>query len=464
MIQILNALAGCGCEWQRKRWTMRERKMSEEEIQALLDKYAKDTSPLIKDEIVLQYSNLVESVARRFACTAEPVEDLAQEGFIGLLNSIDRYDQSKGVKFSTYATHFIIGQMKHYLRDKGKIIKEPAWLQELSQRVSKTMETLFQEYNRQPTEKEIADNLSLPEHTIRELISMREVFKVSSLDGERESANGPSEAEKVADDSIVSYQIPTEDRLVLESALDGLKDIEQRVIFYHYYKGLNQTEIARRLDISCNYVSHIIRNGTKKLRKILTTEEIRDAHIQQSLPSSRLKAEDMARSTVVDQSTGLYNCTYFLDRLDEEISKASRHSGMLTMVLLGVFLPPEVDQLVRELRMDNVFYVVGQKVRDNVRKMDIAARYDKTTLGLILPHTGKQSHVVCERLRTIVSQIHIESGRRSQEITPYILTASASYPTDGRSRDALHTVAQNRLQDAILQDQSSHEPQTRIAA
>lgn len=443
---------------------MQERKMTEEEIQALLDSYAKSTSPLIKDEIVYQYSNLVESVARRFACAAEPIEDLAQEGYIGLLNSIDRYDQSKGVKFSTYATHFIIGQMKHYLRDKGKIIKEPAWLQELGQRVSKTMESLYQELNRQPTEKEIAESLSLPERTIRELISMREVFKVSSLDGERENPNGPSEAEKVVDDSSASYQIPTEDRLVLESALDGLKDIEQKVIYYHYYRGLNQTEIAHRLDISCNYVSHIIRNGTKKLRKILTTEEIRDAHIQRSLPSSRMQKTDIERATVIDESTGLYNATYLLDRLDEEISKSYRHSHKVAFALLNVCLPPDVDPLVRELRMENVFYIVGQKIRDNVRKMDIVGRYNKNTIGIIFPHTGEQVDTICDRLCEVVNGIRVDSGRRNQQITPYLVTAGTYTCTECRNRNELLDLAEQRLEDAMMTSRGAEIVERRIAA
>lgn len=438
----------------RKRWTMRDRKMSEEDIQALLDRYAKSASPAIRDEIVLQYANLVESVARRFACTAEPVEDLVQEGFIGLINSIDRYDQSKGVKFSTYATHFIIGQMKHYLRDKGKIIKEPAWLQELSQRVAKTMEGLFQELNRQATEKEIADIMQMPEKTIAELLAMREVFKVSSLDSERDASNGPCEAEKVADDSLVCYQIPTEDRLVLESAMDGLKDIEQRVIYYHYYRGLNQTEIARKLNISCNYVSHIIRNGTKKLRKILTTEEVRDAHMQRSLPSSHLRIEEMERLTVIDKSTGLYNGTYFLDRMDEEISKAFRSGSQLALVMMEVMLPPEIDPLVRELRMENIVYVVSHAVRNNVRKMDILSRCGKTTLGLLLPHTGEQYKVVCERLNKVISAIHTESGRRNQEIKPYLLYGASYYPYSADTRSDLVKIARNNLRDAINSDAS----------
>ncbi len=130
------------------------RKLTEEEIQERLEQYAACPDPKIRDEIVLQYANLVESIGRRFVGACEPLEDLIQEGYIGLIASVDKYDGSKGVKFSTYATHFIIGQIKHYLRDKGKIIKEPAWLQELNQRMTKVIESLHQQYGRQPTEKE----------------------------------------------------------------------------------------------------------------------------------------------------------------------------------------------------------------------------------------------------------------------------------------------------------------------
>src|SRR5207237_10377493 len=107
------------------------------------------------DTIVGQYTNLVESIARRVSGAAEPTEDLVQEGYIGLITAVDGFNPSKGVKFSTYATHFVIGQIKHYLRDKGKIIKEPAWLQELNQKVTRVMETLSQELGRVPTNGEI---------------------------------------------------------------------------------------------------------------------------------------------------------------------------------------------------------------------------------------------------------------------------------------------------------------------
>ena len=206
---------------------------------------------------------------------------------------MDKYDGSKN-EVSTYATHFIVSQIKHYLRDKGKIIKEPAWLQELNQRMTRVIESLNQKHGRQPYEKEIAEVMQMPESTIRELLTTREVFKVTSLDGDKDEGSGPKESEKITDQKLVTFQLPIEDKIVLEAALDRLKDIEQQVIADHYYKGLNQTEIAKKLSISCNYVSHILRNGTKKLRKILATDEIRDAQMQRTLVSS---ARSRARKT-----------------------------------------------------------------------------------------------------------------------------------------------------------------------
>ena len=115
------------------------RRQTDAEVLELLLEYRTTQSDVLRDRIVAKYTNLVESIARRFSGAAEPIEDLAQEGYIGLITAIDLYDSTKNVKFSTYATHFIIGQIKHCLRDRGKIIKEPAWLQELNQRMTRVI-------------------------------------------------------------------------------------------------------------------------------------------------------------------------------------------------------------------------------------------------------------------------------------------------------------------------------------
>jgi len=173
-------------------------RLTEEQIQHLLERYRIRRDTRARDKLVLQYRNLVESIGRRFAGAGEPVEDLVQEGYIGLMSALDGFDASKGVKFSTYATHFVIGQIKHYLRDKGKIIKEPAWLQELNQRMQRVIESLAQQYGRAPTEAEIAQVMKISEEEVSSLLTTRDVFKVGSLDAERDDGSTTgSEIEKV---------------------------------------------------------------------------------------------------------------------------------------------------------------------------------------------------------------------------------------------------------------------------
>lgn len=416
------------------------KKLTEDEIQDRLASYAKHADPQIRDEIVLQYGNLVESIGRRFVGACEPLEDLCQEGYIGLIASVDKYDASKGVKFSTYATHFIIGQIKHYLRDKGKIIKEPAWLQELNQRMTRVIKSLVQQLNRQPTEREIGDVMQMPERTVVELLTTREVFKVSSLDGDKDDSPNQRDPEKIADDKIVTFQLPLEDKIVLEAAMDRLKDIEQQVISEHYYKGHNQTEIAKQLGISCNYVSHILRNGTKKLKKILATEEIRDTQMQRTLVSARPQTNATSRESmsVIDGVTGVYNRYYLEQRLDEEVSRACRERCKMSVVLVDICLPEDTEKYLRMVRLDDVLYAAAQTIRSSVRKMDVVARFGQTSFALILPHTSGHAAVVAERLAEIVSGIEIESGRKTARIGAQARMGIAKYPTDATNyRDLL---------------------------
>lgn len=417
------------------------RKLTEEDIQERLIAYAKLREPRLRDEIVLQYANLVESIGRRFVGACEPLEDLVQEGYIGLIASVDKYDAGKGVKFSTYATHFIIGQIKHYLRDKGKIIKEPAWLQELNQRMTRVIESLGQKLGRQPTETEIGDVMQMPEATVAELLTTREVFKVSSLDGDKDDSPNQRDTDKIADDKMVTFQLPLEDKIVLEAAMDRLKDIEQQVIAEHYYKGHNQTEIAKQFGISCNYVSHILRNGTKKLKKILATEEIRDTQMQRALISARPRVgETISRGSVsvIDSATGIYNRYYLEQRLDEEISRACREECKLTVMLVDICLPEEADKYLRMVRMDDVLYTAAQAMRASIRKMDVLARFGETSFGLILPHVAGRASNVADRLSELISNIEIESGRKTTKIGATARIGVARYPTDATNyRDVL---------------------------
>jgi len=420
----------------------RTSKLTEEQIQRLLLSYAETRDVAVRDQIVLQYTNLVESIARRFVGACEPVEDLIQEGFIGLITAVDLYDSSKGVKFSTYATHFVIGQIKHYLRDKGKIIKEPAWLQELNQRMSRVIESLSQKYGRPPAEAEIGEVMNLPEETVAELLTTREVFKVSSLDGgtEREDGSGfPVDPDKLKDQKCTTFQLPIEDKIVLETAMERLKSIEQRVIYEFFYCDRNQTEIARKLGISCNYVSHILRNSTKKLKKILTTDEIRDTQMQVAQLAKRLQdtRRVLEQLSVVDSLTRSYNRKYFAERLEEEISRACRHHHPVGVIMVRIDLPDSVGQWTKLIRSDDVLREAAERVRSTVRKADVLARFQDHVFAVILPHTGPRAAAVAERIEKALLGKPFQLAQGSESISVDVETACAYYPAQAESADDL---------------------------
>jgi RNA polymerase sigma-B factor len=373
---------------------------------------------------------------------------MVQEGYIGLITAVDLYDASKGVKFSTYATHFVIGQIKHYLRDKGKIIKEPAWLQELNQKMSRVIDSLAQKHGRPPVESEIAEVMGLPEEQVAEMLTTREVFKVSSLDNtlEREDGSGTGgtvDPEKIKDQKTTSFQLPLEDKIVLETAMDRLKDIEQQVIQHFFFADLNQTEIAKKLGISCNYVSHILRNSTKKLKKILMTDEIRDTQIQVTQLSRRVSDQSrvIEQLTVVDSLTGIYNRKYYLDRLNEEIIRACRYGHPVGILLARITLPESVGKLARLVRTDDVIQQAAERIRASVRKADVLARVDEHVFGLILPHTGAQVERVAQRVERLLGAEAFVSPHTGESVKAEVEVAWASYPEHaGNARDLLAAV------------------------
>lgn len=435
---------------------MKPAKRSEDEILPMLLSYRANPKESIRERIVLQFTNLVESIARRFSGSAEPFEDLVQEGYIGLITAIDLYDPSKNVKFSTYATHFVIGQIKHHLRDRGKIIKEPAWLQELNQRVSRVRDALTNQLNRLPSNLEIAKTMDMTEDAISELLMTREVFKVISIDHCQE-ANDDNFAvvdmeRQQASDVAMTFQLPVEERIVLETALKKLKDLEQKVIIKFYYNHLNQAEIARQLGLSSNYVSHILRNSTRKLKKILTTDDLQEAQLR--LASMRgksdVKSVEMEPRVQVDSLTRLYNRYYFENRLEEEALWASREGDEVSILFISIGDIRGFSNRCGTLRADEVVQGVVQTITSSVRRSDILTRFNENTFALILPHTGQNAVVVKDRLYRTLGE-WFESVRTNIAEYPLLLNIGvAVYAVDASTAKELIAIASERASQMVM--------------
>jgi len=122
-----------------------------EELRAKFVEFARTSDRGLRDELVTAHLGLAEYLARRFANRGEPLDDLVQVASLGLVKAVDRFDPSRDVEFSTYATHTIVGELKRHFRDRGWAIRAPRRMQELYLRLGTVVGTLGQELGRSPT-------------------------------------------------------------------------------------------------------------------------------------------------------------------------------------------------------------------------------------------------------------------------------------------------------------------------
>jgi len=388
-----------------------------------------------RQALVLQFRPLVQKQARQFLSPAILLEDLIQEGFLGLMHGIDQYDPTRGVKLITYATHHVDGHLRHFLRDRTQIIKEPAWLQEMAQKVRREAETLTQQMGREPSDAELASALGVGEPEIARIRSTRAIFNPQSLDEMQESGAARLQVAE-SNAQAARTELPIEDRVVLEHLMTRLKEIEQKVLYSFYYEDRSQTDIAKALGVSNNYVSHILKNSARKLQQMFRSDAVREAALQHERKRRRLAAHgpaalqaeeaDDAPPTVVDPVTSLYTRPYFENRLDEELSRAIRHH--LELSIIRVRIEGDLPEAV-------LFARIAQTVKDCMRRSDLVARYEERELIALLPHTGATRETVIGRLHS-----------RLRELTagfPHpcaIGLGRASYPAQ-RQRAALLTAA-----------------------
>lgn len=412
-------------------------RLTDEQVHEALAHYAKTKNAELRETIVLEFSGLVESLAWKYAGGGEPIEDLVQEGYIGLLGAIDQYDAGKGAKFSTYATHAVIGRIKHYLRDRGKIIKEPAWLQETNAKLRRTVEELTITLRREPTVPEIAAAMNLAHESVEHILSSRSVFNVVSLDGEsnQEDSPGALNPESIKSQRYEDFQLPIEDRILIDESLQKLKEWEQRVVYAFFYMDLSQTEIARKFGISCNYASYLLRNGVQKLKKIIATSELVDAQLRAQMLEGRLRSAEEV--SVMDAASGIYNARYFEARLTEELSRAHRETYPVAVVIIRV---EGIDRCSgTELLRNTLLKEIGQLIKKGVRKSDIAARYTGDDFAILLPHTAERAELVTNRLCVMVEGLQTTRGGSLATNGGY-----AIYPAEGREAHDLLARAYER--------------------
>ena len=219
----------------------------------------------VKDEIVMGNLKLVLSAVKPYRSQKYSLDDLFQIGVIGLIKSIDNFDVSKNVMFSTYAVPMIRGEIKRYVRDSVSILRVSRQVKDLAYHCFKAKEELTRQLERSPTYEEISKYLNIKKEQVKEAFeSFNPVMSFS------EPINNTDE------DSLELYDIISDPEdleekvitnLTLKTALNSLDEIERRIIDNRYFEGLTQMEVAQEFNISQAQVSRLEKQALKNMRK-----------------------------------------------------------------------------------------------------------------------------------------------------------------------------------------------------
>ena len=207
-----------------------------------------------RDAFVSANLGLVHSLAHRMKGRGIEYEELYSAGCLGLVKAVEGFDETRGLKFSTYAVPVILGEMKRLFRDGGSV-KVSRSLKEFSLKVTRERERLSKSMDREPTVLELAEAMGEPPERIAEAVSVS--MPALSLTQSEEDGGGQLDLEVEAPEENLS------NRLALRELLSRLDSRDQELITLRYFKNLTQTQTAQRLDMTQVQVS-------RREKKILT--------------------------------------------------------------------------------------------------------------------------------------------------------------------------------------------------
>lgn len=214
-------------------------------------------------------NGLIWSIAKRFVGRGYELEDLYQIGCIGMIKSIRKFNFKFGVKFSTYAVPYILGEIKKFIRDDG-IIKVSRSTKELGIKIREIEKKYVLEKGESISIKNLSELLNVPEVDI---VSAIEASKqVESINEEVYEDGSCTKIDKIVNNRDEQGKII--DKIVLNEMVNSLKERDKKIIILRFYKEKTQTQVAKILGISQVQVSRIEKRILKEFRNKLINENV----------------------------------------------------------------------------------------------------------------------------------------------------------------------------------------------
>jgi RNA polymerase sigma-B factor len=221
-----------------------------------------------RELLIERFLPLARKLARRYAASNEPYDDLVQVASLGLVKAVERFDPDRGFAFTSFAVPTIVGELKRYFRDTAWALHVDRGAQERARKIADARRQISTLRGRAPTIQDLAEYLECSTEEVLDGLQIGEAFDTVSLDAPQTSDRETpgSRLEAIGDEDGRLGMV--DEQATIFAAAQHLPKREREILFLRFSEDLTQTEIAERVGVSQMQVSRLLRQSLQRLRDI----------------------------------------------------------------------------------------------------------------------------------------------------------------------------------------------------